>query len=77
MIRLKSASTAKASLPSMPSTEITNGENFMLIVEFLTVLILISFIPHIQERCHWLKPVGIRISFANFDVDCGIGMSVP
>ena len=52
----------------MPSTEIT----FMFLVAVLTILILLVFLQLIQERQHWLKPVGIRISIAKFDVDGGV-----
>ena len=77
MSRLKFASTTRASLPSIPSTERINREKIPLLVADLTVLILLDFIPPIQDRYHWLKPVGICISVTNFDVDYDVGLSVP
>ena len=49
---------------------------FPFLVEVLTVLILLYFLPPIQEHCHWLKLVGIRISVVKVDVDYGMSMSV-
>ena len=48
-----------------------------LSVAVLTVLILIDFLPPIQERCHVLKYVGIHIRVNEFNVDDDISMSVP
>ena len=48
---------------------------FLLIMAVLTVLILLDFISLIQERCNWIKYVGVRIS--KFDVDDGVIISVP
>ena len=50
---------------------------FTLIVSVLTMLILIDFIPYIQERCHWIKYVGVHVSVTKFDVNDGISMSIP
>ena len=50
---------------------------FPLLVALLTVLIILYFIPPRQERYHWIKPVGIRVSVAEFDVNYFIGLSVP
>ena len=50
---------------------------FPLIVEVITVLIHIDFLPPIQECHHWFKPVGIRVSSAKFDVDYEFCISVP
>ena len=49
---------------------------FLLLVPVIVILILLDFLPLSQERYHWLKPVGVRISVAEFDVDYGIIMSV-
>ena len=50
---------------------------FLLIVAVLDVLILLGFLPPIQERCHWIKSLGVRIIVAKFDVDDGIILLVP
>ena len=50
---------------------------FPLLVEVSTMLILPHFIPPGQETIHCIKHVGIRVSVANFDVDQGVGLSVP
>ena len=48
----------------------------MLLVEVSTMIIIIHFLPPSQERFRWLKPVGICISVAAFDVDYGVCLSV-
>ena len=50
---------------------------FPLIVAVITVLILIDFLPLIQERRDWLKYAGIRVSVVKFDIDNGVILSVP
>ena len=35
------------------------------------------FLPTSQEIIHWLKPVGVRVSVANFDVNYGISPFFP
>ena len=52
-------------------------EIFPLIVAVLTVIIIIDFLPPIQERRHLLKSVGIRISVAKFEINDGVSLSVP
>ena len=47
---------------------------FLLLVVEINMIIHLHFLPPIQERYHWLKPVGIRVSIAKFDVDYGVGM---
>ena len=37
----------------------------------------LDFLPPIQENCHWLKYVGVRIGFANFYVNVVVSLSVP
>ena len=49
---------------------------FPFLVAVLTVLILIDFFPLSQERCHWLKYVGLCIIIAKFDVANGASLSV-
>ena len=44
---------------------------FLLILEVLTMIILLGFLPLIQERLHWIKYLGVRVSIAEFDVDDG------
>ena len=62
----------------MPLTEIKNGDNyFLLIVAFLTVVILLDFLPQIQEHLHWIKFVGVCIIVADFDVNDGVSLSIP
>ena len=41
------------------------------------MIIIIYFIPPIQEHFHWLKHVGISVIVAKFDIDYGIDISVP
>ena len=77
IIQLKFASTTRDSLPSMPPTERKTEKMFPLLVEMITVLILLDFIPPIQELCHWLKYLGFCISVAKFDVDDGVSQSAP
>ena len=50
---------------------------FLLLVAVRTMLILLRFLPPIQECYHWIKPVVIRVSVANFDVNYGVVLSVP
>ena len=73
---LKFASATRASLPIMPSSEIMNREKNPLLVAVLIVLILISFLPLTQKHFRFIKPVGICISVAKFDVDYCVGLSV-
>ena len=49
----------------------------MLIVVVLTVNILLGILSPNQECYHWINPVDIHISISNFDVDYGVGLSVP
>ena len=78
VIRLKFLSTTRASLPSIPSTEITNREKyFFLIVAVLTILILLDFLTPIWEISHCLKSVGISISVEDFCVDDAVSIYVP
>ena len=42
----------------------------------LTMLILIDFLPPIQERRHWFKYVGIRVIIAKFDANDGFSLLV-
>ena len=49
---------------------------FPLIMAVITMLTLLDFHPPIQERRHWLKYIGIRISVANFDVNYGFSLSI-
>ena len=50
---------------------------FPLLVEVLNIIILIDFLPPIQERCHWIKYVGVCVSVEKFDVDDSVSLSVP
>ena len=49
---------------------------FLLILEVLTMITLLGFLPLIQERLHWIKYLGVRVSIAEFDVDDGASMSL-
>ena len=55
MSSLKLTVTTRASLPSIPSIEITNWYYFPSIVEVITMFIIIDFLPPIQERHNCLK----------------------
>ena len=70
MSLLKFASETRASLPCMPSTN-------LLIVLVLTLIIFLNFLSYIQERYHWIKPVGIHVIIAVVDVNYGFDLSVP
>ena len=50
---------------------------FLLLVEVINLLTLLDFIPPGQERYHWIKPVGTCLSVAEFEIDYGVGLSVP
>ena len=50
---------------------------FPLLVSVINVLILPRCLPTIQEIIHRIKPVGIRISVTNFDVNYGVSMMFP
>ena len=43
----------------------------------LTVLILLHFLSPNLERSHWIKSIGIRVNFVEFDVDDGVSLLVP
>ena len=47
---------------------------FPFLVSVLTVIIIIGFIPPIQERYYWIKYVGVRIIVSKFDVDDGVNL---
>ena len=57
--------------------ENTRRKMFLLLVRLLTMLILIGFLPSIQESCYWIKSAGVRVSAAEFDIDDGVSLSVP
>ena len=46
-------------------------------LEGITEIILLDFLPINQECRHWLKFLGIRVSVTRFDVDDGISLLVP
>ena len=50
---------------------------FPLIMAAQNLLITLHFIIPSQECYHWIKPVGIRVSIAEFDINYGVGLSVP
>ena len=50
---------------------------FPFCMSFLTVLIIICFLPPIQKLLSAIKPVDIHVSVAKFDIDYGVGLSVP
>ena len=78
MSRLKFMSITRDFLSSIPSSERKKRRKmFLLIVAVITVLMLLDFLPLIQERCHWIKSVGVRVSVAKFDVYDGVILSVP
>ena len=77
VIWLKFASTARDSLPSMPSTEITNGGHFLhWSLECLPYLYLLIFSHQYRSATIWVKSVGIRISVAEFDENYGVRLPV-
>ena len=41
------------------------------------MIILLLFLPISQELIYWIKPVDICTRFAKFDVNYGVGMSLP
>ena len=49
----------------------------MLLVELVTILILLRFLPTIQELIHCLKPIGFCISVVGFDADYGVSLLFP
>ena len=53
------------------------GKIFPLIVKVLTMLILLNFLPPSQERFHWLKYAGVRVSVAEFDIADGVSLYFP
>ena len=40
----------------------------------IIMLILLGFIPSIQERFHWIKYVDVRVGVSNLDVNDGVSM---
>ena len=66
-----------ASLPIVPSTEITNGEKNPLIITVLTVLVFLESYPPRQERCHCCILLGIYVSVAKFDANYGFDLFIP
>ena len=48
---------------------------FSLIVSVLTMIILLNFLPLIQDRYHTIKYVGICVGASKFDIHYGVGMS--
>ena len=64
------------SLPSIPSTEITNGRN-PLVMTVITVLVFLDLFPSSQERCHWFILVHIYISVSKFDINDGVNFAIP
>ena len=50
---------------------------FLLIVAVLTVLIFLASFSPIQELHHWLIPVVIRVSIANFYLNYGVILLIP
>ena len=78
MSQLKFVSTTRASLPSMLLVERKKRRRmFPFIVAVHTVLILLDFLPPIQEHYRWIKYVGIYASVTGFDVDDDIRLLVP
>ena len=49
---------------------------FPLLVAVLIVIILIDFLPPSQERCHWIKSIGVRVRVADFYADDGVSLYV-
>ena len=47
------------------------------IVAVLTLLIILHFLLPIQERYSWIKPIGNRVSVANYDVNYGVSTYIP
>ena len=40
----------------------------------IIMLILLGFIPSIQESFHWIKYVDVRVGVSNLDVNDGVSM---
>ena len=49
----------------------------MFIVTVLNLLILIDFLPTIQECSHWLILLEIRVSVTKSDVNNGFSLLIP
>ena len=58
-------------------TEIKMDKEIPLIVEVLTVIILLDCLPPIHKHLRRLVFVGIRIIVSKFDVNDGLGLSIP
>ena len=43
----------------------------------IIMLVIIHFIPLIQDHLHWLKPVSIRFSMNKVEVNDDIGLYMP
>ena len=61
----------------MASTETKTVKNVSVDSGSSTVLILLDFLPPIQELRHLLIYVGIRNSIAKFDVNYGFSLYIP
>ena len=48
-----------------------------MVVAVLKLLVFIDIFPLIQELCHWLILVGIRISVTKFFVNDGLSLLIP
>ena len=77
MIQLKSAITTRASLPIMPSTEITNVENISIARGSAYHAYPSSFSPTKTRASPLDKPVGIRNIVSKFDFDYGVILLLP
>ena len=75
---LKFVSTTRASSPSMPSTERTNGDFFSgCSWQSLPCLSFFSFSQSSQELVHWFLPVGVCVQVSKSDVGDGVSLALP
>ena len=49
----------------------------LLLVVVLTIIILLHFLPLIQERFNCIKYLGVSVSVSEFDINDGVSQSVP
>ena len=77
MTRLNLEIKTRASLPSIPSTERTNGDFFPLVMAVLTVLVFLDLLSPGHECYHWFVLVRIRVRVTKLDVNDGVNLMIP
>ena len=48
---------------------------FPLIVEIITVIVLLIFLPPSQENTNWILPVGVSVWIPHSDVNYGLSLT--